>query len=222
MELTATDPTRLEAMRHAMVASQLRPNAVTDTRVIAAMARLPREAFLPAELQNIAYRDTSLPLGHGRFQNVPIATGRMLSEANLEASDHVLLVGAAGGYTAAILAELVAKVVAVEVDQKLAAQARDALAGYSNVTVIEGPLEAGHETGAPYDVLFVDGAVEQVPDALVAQVAAGGRIVAGVADRGVTRLSSGRKTDGGFGLLAFADIECVPLPGFARPKTFTF
>ena len=222
MELTAMDSDRFEAMRHAMVASQLRTNAVSDARVVATMARVPREAFLPADVRGIAYRDTAVPLGRGRAQNVPIATGRLLTEAWLLASDRVLLIGAAGGYTAAVLAGLVAKVVAVESEPALAAMARAALRDYANVTLIEGPLEAGHEAGAPYDVLMIDGAVEHVPDALVAQIRAGGRAVAGIADRGITRLASGRKTAGGFALLDFADIDCVSLPGFARPRTFTF
>jgi protein-L-isoaspartate(D-aspartate) O-methyltransferase len=222
MELTVIDSGRFEAMRHAMVASQLRTNAVSDPRVVAAMARVPREAFLPAAVRAIAYRDTAVPLGRGRFQNVPIATGRLLTEANLQPTDRALLIGAAGGYTAAVLAELVAHVVAVESDPALAAQAREALVGYAHVAIVEGPLETGDEAGAPYDVLMIDGAVEHVPDALIAQLVAGGRVVAGIADRGITRLCSGRKSGGGFGLLDFADIDCVSLPGFARPKTFTF
>ncbi|MDO7842978.1 protein-L-isoaspartate O-methyltransferase family protein [Sphingomonas immobilis] len=221
MTISASQPTQV-AMRRAMVASQLRTNAVSDPRVVAAMDRVPREAFLPESVAAIAYRDTAVPLGGGRFQNVPIATGRLLTEAYLKSDDRVLLIGAAGGYTAAVLSELVASVVAVESDSALAAQARAALAEYPTVTLIEGPLEAGAPDSGPYDVLFVDGAVEQIPDAIVAQVKPGGRAVAGLADRGVTRLSAGRRTAGGFGLVDFADIECVPLPGFAAPKTFSF
>lgn len=222
MEMMAMDQARFEAMRHAMVASQLRTNAVSDPRIVAVMARVPREAFLPADVRGIAYRDTAVPLGRGRFQNVPIATGRLLTEAYLLPADRVLLIGAAGGYTAAVLAGLVAEVVAVESDPALAALAREALADYPNVTLVEGPLEVGHEAAAPYDVLVIDGAVDHVPEALVAQIRPGGRAVAGILDRGVSRLTSGRKTAGGFALLDFADIDCVPLPGFARPKTFTF
>ena len=210
------------AMRHAMVASQLRTNAVSDVRVVAAMDTVAREAFLPAELASLAYRDTAVPLGHGRAQNVPIATGRLLTQAELRADDRVLLIGAAGGYTAAVLAELVADVVAVESDPTLASVARAALTGIDRVMLIEGPLEAGHPAGAPYDVIVVDGAVEELPAALIEQVAIGGRVVAGILDRGVTRLSAGRRTTGGFGLLDFADIDCVTLPGFARPRPFTF
>jgi protein-L-isoaspartate(D-aspartate) O-methyltransferase len=222
MEMMAMDQARFEAMRHAMVASQLRTNAVSDPRIVAVMAQVPREVFLPADVRGIAYRDTAVPLGRGRFQNVPIATGRLLTEAYLLPADRVLLIGAAGGYTAAVLAGLVGEVVAVESDPALALLAREALANYANVTLVEGPLEAGHEAATPYDVLMIDGAVEHVPDALVAQLAVGGRAVAGIADRGITRLTSGRKTAGGFALLDFADIDCVSLPGFARPKTFTF
>ncbi|QBM75907.1 protein-L-isoaspartate O-methyltransferase [Sphingomonas sp. AAP5] len=217
-----TQDSEMVAMRHAMVASQLRTNAVSDARVVAAMDSVPREAFVPADAQAIAYRDTAVPLGHGRAQNVPIATGRLLTQAELRATDRVLLVGAAGGYTAAVLSHLVDSVVALECEPALAAAARTALADATNVTVVEGPLEAGHAAGAPYDVLVIDGAVEAVSDVLVAQVAIGGRVVTGIADRGVTRLTSGRKTAGGFALLDFADIDCVPLPGFSRPRSFTF
>ena len=209
-------------MRHAMVASQLRTNAVSDVRVVAAMDTVAREAFLPAELASVAYRDTAVPLGHGRAQNVPIATGRLLTQAALRSGDRVLLIGAAGGYTAAVLSQLVAEVVAVESDPTLAAFARDALTDVAGVTLIEVPLEAGYAAGAPYDVLVIDGAVEAVPETLIEQVAIGGRVVAGILDRGVTRLSAGRRTAGGFALLDFADIDCVPLPGFARPQSFKF
>lgn len=212
----------MTAMRHAMVASQLRTNAVNDPRVVTAMDLVPREAYLPAAVADLAYRDTAVPLTHGRAQNVPIATGRLLTQAELRPTDRVLLIGAAGGYTAAVLAELVAQVVAVESDPALVTIARTALAGHANVSVVEGPLEAGHAADAPYDVLFVDGAVEAVPQGLVDQIAVGGRIVSGLADRGVTRLAAGRRSAGGFALLDFADIDCVPLPGFASPPSFVF
>lgn len=218
----ATESNRFEAMRHAMVASQLRTNAVSDPRVVVAMAAVPRELFLPVDVRAIAYRDTAVPLGRGRAQNVPIATGRLLTEAYLLPRDRVLLIGAASGYTAAVLSGLVLSVVAVESDPMLAALAREGLAESANVTLVEGPLEAGHPGGGPYDVLIIDGAVEQVPEALIAQLAVGGRAVTGLADRGITRLAAGRRTEGGFGLLDFADIDCVPLPGFAGPKSFTF
>jgi protein-L-isoaspartate(D-aspartate) O-methyltransferase len=213
---------RFEAMRQAMVASQLRTNAVNDPRVVEAMARTARENFLPAEQKGLAYRDTLLPLPGGRRHNSPLATGRLLTEAHVRPEDHVLLIGAAGGYAAALLAQLAGSVVALEQEEALVALARTALAGEAKVELVQGPQEAGWAAGAPYDLLIVDGAVEQLPDALIAQVKPGGRVVTGVIDRGVTRLAAGRRTEGGFGLLDFLDVECTELPGFRRLRTFTF
>jgi protein-L-isoaspartate(D-aspartate) O-methyltransferase len=216
------EASRFEAMRHAMVASQLRTNAVNDPRVVEAMAQVPREEFLPPEHRSIAYRDTLLPLAGGRRHNSPLATGRLLTEARIQPSDHVLLIGAAGGYAAAVLARLAQSVVAVEEEDALVALARAALAREPKVQVVQGPLAAGHSAGAPYDLLIVDGAAEELSDALVAQVKPGGRVLTGVVDRGVTRLAAGRRTEGGFGLVDFMDIECAELPGFRRLRTFTF
>ena len=210
------------AMRQAMVASQLRTTAVTDTRIVAAMAQVPRERFVPTESASMAYRDTAIALGQGRYANVPLATARLLVEARLRAEDRVLLIGAAGGYTAAVLARIVREVVAVESTPALADQARAALAGEANVTVVEAQLEHGHPDGAPYDVLVVDGAVEELPQTLVTQVAEHGRIVAGLVERGVSRLAAGTRAGSATALAPFADIDAVRLPGFARPRTFTF
>ena len=210
-----------DTARHAMVASQLRTSGVSDTRVVEAMAALPREAFVPGH-DVLAYRDVALPLPGGRAQNPPLATGLLLTEAAIQANETVLLIGATGGYTAAVAARLAAQVVAVESDSVLAGMARDSLSGVANVTVIEGDLAAGHPAGAPYDVLLIDGAVEQVPSELIAQLRVGGRIATGLADRGVTRLAGGTRTEGGHGLADFADTDCVVLPGFARPRGFHF
>jgi protein-L-isoaspartate(D-aspartate) O-methyltransferase len=219
---TRPDSNGFDSMRHSMVASQLRTNAVSDMRVVTAMARVPRESFAPEAAKDLAYRDTAVPLGRGRSLNVPIATGRLLNEAMIQPTDSVLLIGAATGYTAAVLGELAAKVVAVEQDPELAAIARTALAGYVNVTLVEAPLTEGNSAGAPYDVLVIDGAVEQVPSALLAQLRVGGRVATGLSDRGITRLASGVKSAGGFGLTDFADIDCVALPGFGKARSFTF
>ena len=222
MMTTSYDSSDFDAMRHAMVASQLRTTAVSDQRVVAAMARVPREAFVPEALRPVAYRDGTLDLGQGRAVNLPMATGRLLTEAYLEAGDRVLLIGAGTGYTAALLAGIVAQVIAVEENADLVAAARTALAGETKVEIVQGALNAGHAAAAPYDVIIIDGAVEAVPDAIVEQLAPGGRLATGIVDRGVTRLALGRKTAGGFGLNDFADLDCVVLPGFAKPKTFQF
>ena len=222
MTQATTDQADFGKMRDAMVASQLRTNAVSDTRVVAAMARVPRERFLPDDVRGLAYRDTAVPVAHGRAVNLPIAIGKLLTRAEIRATDRVLLIGAAGGYTAAVLALLAAKVVAVESDPALLAIARPALADDAAVDLVEGDLTAGWPDQAPYDRLVVDGAVEHLPDALIEQVRPGGRVVTGLVDRGVTRLASGVRSSGGFGLAAFADVDCVVLPGFARPRAFTF
>ncbi|MGE7206763.1 protein-L-isoaspartate O-methyltransferase family protein [Sphingomonas sp. NPDC019816] len=222
MMTTSNESSNFDAMRHAMVASQLRTTAVSDQRVVAQMARVPREAFVPEALRPVAYRDGTIDLGQGRAVNLPMATGRLLTEAYLEANDRVLLIGAATGYTAALLAGIVAEVVAVEDNADLLAAARTALAGEAKVKLVDAPLTAGNPADAPYDVLVIDGAVEEIPAALIEQVRVGGRIVTGLVDKGVTRLASGRRTEGGHGVRPFADAECTILPGFARPRAFQF
>ena len=217
-----SDAPSYEAIRHAMVASQLRTNAVNDARVVAAMGRVPRELFLPEDARRYAYLDSARPLSEGRGLNPPIATGRLLTEVGVRPQDRVLLIGAATGYTAAVLSELSESVVAVEDNAALVATARVALTGYPSVMLVEAPLVAGAPDRAPFDLLVIDGAVEQVPDTLIQQLKPGGRIAAGLVDRGVTRLATGTRTAGGFGLIDFADVECVILPGFERPRSFTF
>ncbi|WP_242115422.1 protein-L-isoaspartate O-methyltransferase family protein [Sphingomonas lacusdianchii] len=221
--MTDSNQTRpdFEAMRHAMVVSQLRTSAVSDPRVVDAMGDVPREAFVPSAQAALAYRDAPLPLGGGRAINPPLITGRLLVAADIRPTDRVLLIGAAMGYAAAVAARLAGSVVALEEDAGLAGAARDAIAD-TKVTVVEGPLNAGWAEGAPYDVIIIDGAIEQVPDAVAGQLAPGGRLATGLVDRGVTRLALGRRSEGGFGVVDFADLECVVLPGFARPKTFQF
>jgi protein-L-isoaspartate(D-aspartate) O-methyltransferase len=210
------------AQRSAMVVSQLRPNAVTDARLVAAMGEVQRELFVGRGHAVLAYRDRPLPLGHGREMNAPLATARLINEAAVNPSDTVLLVGAGGGYAAAVLARLAARVVALESDPALLTTARAALSGLGNVELAEGALGAGWPAAGPYDVIVIDGAIEQLPDALVEQVRVGGRIVGGIIERGVSRLASGVRSEGGFAMAPFADIDCVTLPGFAKPRTFQF
>lgn len=203
------------SMRAAMVESQLRTSDVDDPRVIAVMARVPREDFVPAERRAMAYVDRSIPLSSGRALNPPLATGRLLKEAQVEEGDRVLLIGAATGYSAALLAALGAQVTAVE------AEDGPQLLG-NGATVVRGPLQAGAPEGAPYDVLFIDGAVQEVPATLVGQLADGARVVTGLVERGVTRLCSGRVVSGILGLVSLTDLEMVILPGFAAPERFVF
>jgi protein-L-isoaspartate(D-aspartate) O-methyltransferase len=209
-------------MRTAMVKSQLRTNNVSDPRVVAAMEAVAREDFVPADRKALAYVDVSIPLGKGRALNAPMATARLLTEAALRPVDKVLLIGAATGYAAALLAQLVDHVTAVEEDSALATQATAALGGNPRVTIVNDALTNGCQKGAPYDVIVVDGAVAALGEALTNQLAEGGRLVTGVIERGVTRLARGRRAGGSVSVVAFADVETVILPGFDTPAGFTF
>ena len=210
-----------EAMRRAMIASQLRTTGVNDPRVLAALGDVPRERFVPEDKRAAAYADAILPLGHGREFNSPMALGRLLTEAGLKGDEHALVVGAATGYAAAVVARLARSVVALEEEPALAAVARDALVD-TGVQVVEGPLTEGWAAAGPYDFILIDGAVEYVPQAIVDQLADGGELATALIDSGVSRLCVGRVVAGAFGLVAFSDAAAAVLPGFSKPKVFSF
>lgn len=209
-------------MRAAMVSNQLRTNNVSDPRITAAMQAVARERFVPADRAALAYIDVPVPLGNGRALNAPLVTARLITESGVKAGEEVLLVGAATGYAAALLAELGAIVTALETDDALITAARATLGKTAGINLVCGPLNAGWRKGAPYDVIIVDGAIDVVPDAFAAQLATGGRILTGLVDKGVTRLASGRKAGQSVGLVPFADMEAVRLPGFAAAPVFSF
>lgn len=206
------------AARRAMVDSQLRPQAVTDPLVVAAMATVPRELFVPESSRTIAYIDRVVPLKAGRGLSPAVSLGRLLVEAELRPAERALVVGAGSGYSAAVLAEMALEVTALESDPELVG----VLSGLNGVTVVEGPLEAGVEAAAPFDFILVDGQIEELGDALAGQLRVGGRLAACMIENGVGRLAIGRRSAHGFGLKSFADGSMAPLPGFARPPVFTF
>ncbi|GAA4037622.1 protein-L-isoaspartate O-methyltransferase [Sphingomonas rosea] len=206
------------AARRAMVDSQLRPQAVTDPLVVAAMAVVPRERFVPESAAASAYIDRIVPIGGGRSMSPPASLGRMLTELQCRQGERVLVIGAGTGYSAAVLADMGLIVTAVESDAALAAR----LGEVEGIEVVSGPLEQGAPDGAPYDIILVDGQVEQLPDALVEQLRIGGRIAACIVENGVPRLMTGTRSVHGFGLKSVADASMAPLPGFARPHAFTF
>ena len=212
-------------MRQTMIDCQLRPTGVSDQRVVEAFAAVPRERFVPADRAMLAYLDEDMAVAPGRYLMEPMAFGQLLMGAGFGAQERVLIIGAGTGYSAAVIARLVAEVVAVEQDAALAATARANLAelGVSNATIVEVPLADGWPQGAPYDVLFFDGAVAAVPSALLAQLKDGGRVVGVIVDTdGVQRGSAGVMAGGSFGQAEFTDISVKQLPGFDRPKAFTF
>jgi protein-L-isoaspartate(D-aspartate) O-methyltransferase len=206
-----------KAAREAMVESQLRPQGVTDAAVLGAMGAIERDRFLPSHTRPLAYVDRAVAIGEGRFMPAPAVLGTLLTEMMPEPGQTALVVGAGTGYSAAVLAAMGLEVTALESSAELASAARK-----QGVEVVEGPLEAGWEKGAPYDHILIDGAVECLPDAIVAQLAEGGRLGAALADRSVVRLIVGRKTGGAFGYLSIRDAGVPALPGFARPRSFIF
>lgn len=210
------------AMRKAMVVSQLRTTDVSDPRLIAAMGGVAREDFVPPANRLSAYVDRGVSIGEGRALNAPLATGQMLNVAQLTADDNVLLIGAATGYTAAVIARIVATVTAVEQNTTLAMQAGANLKAIDNITVKAGNHAAGAPENAPYTVIVIDGVVEQITDELTAQLADDGRLVAAVLDDGISRLILGRKVNGVVGYQYFADCGGCSLPGFEKAAKFNF
>ncbi len=210
-----------EQMRRAMVASTLRTTGVNDPRVLAAIGAVPRERFVPEGRAPAAYADILVPLVDGRELNSPMSLGRMLNEVSPQEGERALVIGAATGYAAAVLERMVGSVVAVEEDKRLIEAARGALSG-SKVKLVEGPLTAGYREGAPYDLILIDGAVEFVPQAIIDQLVDGGRLAAALLDRGVTRIAVGRRAGDAFGIAPMADSASTILPGFLKPKTFSF
>ncbi|WP_340313545.1 protein-L-isoaspartate O-methyltransferase family protein [Rhizorhabdus argentea] len=208
-----------EQMRRAMVVSQLRTTGVNDPRVVAAMGEVPRERFVPADKAVLAYADLALPIGEGRELSPPMVTGRLLTQAQVSPGERVLVVGAATGYTAALLEKLGADIVAVEEDPELFALGKKNVPG---ATWIKAALSAGSKNGAAYSLIVLDGAVEEIPQTLIDQLADGGRLVGALIDEGVTRLVSGVRAGRGFGITSFADADAARLPGFAKPAAFSF
>lgn len=189
-----------DAARRAMIDSQLRTSGVNEPWVLAAMARVPREDFVPAESRAAAYTDRAVPLGDGRYLAAPLVQGRMLAEAKPTQDDAVLLVGDAKGYLAALLRPMCGSLHCA------------------------APADCTGKGGkkAAYSLIIVDGAAEQLPDGLCARLAEDGRIVTGLVERGVTRLAAGKKAAGEVSLLPLAEMGIPVLPEFAAPKRWSF
>lgn len=212
-------------MRQAMVDRQLRTVGVNDPVVVAALRAVPREAFVPEDYQALAYVDEDIHLLDNRVLVQPMVTGRLLTYAEVQEGDSCLVVGAGPGYAATLLDALGARVVALEEVGALASQMRAAMArvGTKSVTLVEGPLTQGWAAAGPYDLVFIESAIAEVPQAILAQVAEGGRIVAPVINgAGICQLSVGRVAGGHVAFLNMADQAVPLLPGFARPHVFQF
>lgn len=212
----------LEAARAAMVDSQVRPNDVTDRRLVTAMATLPREAFAPADKRSLAYADAPIETSSGRWMMAPRDFAKLLHAAAITEDDRVLDIAPGTGYSTAVMVRLAAGVVALEEDEARARALRDGLAaaGVSGAEVVTGPLRAGAPGKAPFDAIFVNGAVEEVPKAWLDQLADGGRLAVVVAEGAVRRARlytrSGDKTAWRTPFESAAPV----LPGFERAVEF--
>jgi protein-L-isoaspartate(D-aspartate) O-methyltransferase len=216
------------AARRMMVDGQVRTSDVTDHRIIGAMLELPRECFVPEVHASLAYLDLDIPATSGaetvRRLLKPMVLAKMIHAAAVRESDIVLEVGCATGYSTAVLGRLARSVVALEEDASLAQAAAANLNALrvENATVVRGPLTAGWPPQAPYDVIFVNGAVEIVPPALRRQLADGGRMVAVVGRAPTARAMLYRSVGGDVSGWPAFDAAAPLLPGFAEPPAFVF
>ena len=211
-----------------MVDGQIRTVDVTSAPLIEAMLSIPRELFVGADRRDLAYIDEDVRLGDGpgfpRYLMEPAPLARLIQLAGIGKRDKVLDVGCGTGYSSALLSRLAAAVVALESEPALADRAHTLLSelGAVNVEVVAGPLAQGHAANAPYDAILIGGSVEEVPEALFAQLGEGGRLVAGEGhgNAGVARLYL-KAGDIVTGRRAF-NAAIKPLPGFERTHAFEF
>lgn len=209
--------------RMTMVDTQVRPSDVTKFPIIDAMLTVPREEFVPADRREAAYVGEHLDLGAGRVVLDPRSFAKLLDAVDVQPDELVLDVGAAYGYSTAVLARMAEAVVALEEDLLMAAEAENALSrvGADNSVVVTGALTAGSAKHAPFDVIVVQGAVEHLPEALIAQLKDGGRIGCLFAEgaNGVVRV--GYKMDGAVSWRFAFNASAPVLLGFERHRAFT-
>ncbi len=211
--------------RRNMVDGQLRPNKITDAALLAAIQDVPRERFVPASLRGVAYVDKDLPLGEGRHLMEPMVMARLLQAARVRPADVVLNIAPASGYDAAVLSALASTVVAIESGEALAEWADKTLAqlGIDNVAVIVGDVTAGYAAQAPYDVIFISGAVPDVPDGILDQLAEGGRLACVIRrGPGVGSATLFLRSGGVTGRTVLFDAATPVLPQFVPAPIFVF
>jgi protein-L-isoaspartate(D-aspartate) O-methyltransferase len=214
-----------DAARARMIESQLRPNKVTDDRVLGAFARIRRELFVPEHLRSVAYIDEDLPLGRGRYLMEPMVAARLLQAAAVKRTDTALIVGAGSGYEAAVAALLARAVVAVEEDAELAKQAHAAFVEHAiaSVGIVEGSPAQGCRLRSPFDVVLFAGAVSELPSEIAAQLAEEGRLVVVIRpENGVGRAVLARRTAGLLTRRVMFDAAIPLLRGFEPKPAFVF
>jgi protein-L-isoaspartate(D-aspartate) O-methyltransferase len=211
-----------ESARFNMIEAQIRTSNVTDPRILAAIGAVAREKFVPSAAKALAYADVPVAVAQGRYLLDPRSFAKLLNLAQVTATDRVLDVGCATGYSAAVLARLAAQVVALEQDADLVRIASELLANaVGKVEVVQGGLIEGVKGQGPFDVIFVNGAIEQVPETLLGQLAEGGRLVAVIKD-GQSRAWLFLKQHGQVGRRPDFDADVPLLAGFKKAMGFIF
>jgi protein-L-isoaspartate(D-aspartate) O-methyltransferase len=209
--------------RQKMVDGQVRTSDVTDSRIIDAMLEVPREAFVPADKQALAYLDLDLDVGGGCLLKAAL-TAKLLQAAEIKATDKVLVAGAASGYAAAVASKLAKQVVATVADAALASRATTALGqlGCANVTIRNVAAADGDGASAPFDVIVLNGATEVEPAQLCGQLAEGGRLVGVLAATSPSRAVIMTRSHGDLGHRTLFDAAAPTLPGLERRAEFVF
>ena len=216
--------TDLEAARIAMVDCQVRPSDVTSLPIIEAMLWAPREQFVPRARREVAYAGEHVDLGAGRFALDPRIFAKMIDAARIRPGDLVLDVACGLGYSTAIIARLAAAVVAVEAGQGMVDQATTTLGELSvdNAMVQAGDLVEGDPSNGPFDVIFINGGLARQPDALLAQLKDGGRLVAIWMEGELGQCRIWRRNGGKFTARRAFDATAPVLDGFSATPGFVF
>jgi len=213
--------------RRTMVDGQVRVNDVTDPAVISAMLDVAREKFVPESRASLAYIDEDLCVQEAaggksaRYLMEPMVLARLLQALELAPEAAVLDVGCATGYSSAVLGRIAGRVVALEEDATLAATAKK-LVRAANVEIVSGKASMGWSAGAPYDAILIGGAVEEVPQALTAQLKDGGRLAAVIRKDTAARATMYVRTGDHVSTRRLFDAAIPPLPGFGAAKSFVF
>jgi len=211
-----------ESARFNMIEAQIRTNNVTDVRIHAALDAVMRERFVPTAKQALAYADVPVEIAPGRYLLDPRSFAKAVQLVRVTAEDKVLDVGCGTGYSSAVLGRLARAVIALEQDADLVRVAAGLLEGQPNVQITQGALIEGFKDEAPYDVIFVNGAIEAQPDTLLSQLGEGGRLVAFVQKGAQGRATLYLKEQGQVGHREDFDANVPLLAGFKKHLGFIF